>query len=447
MKLLLLLSLTIQLYTALVSLPAPLKLSISSVNFRHTLSWTPGPGTPLGTQYRVYRYPKHLMVTTTETWADLNMDPIDTEKLYVMSWFNHSLSLQSKRISFTPYVDTTITAPHVSLSGCGDCIEVNITLPRPYNSSGIQDIRDIYPGLIYEVFTKKQGQEKMTHSKTENQTELIKHLQPYSEYCVQVKPKKDNFNASQWKCVFTSIAQPQPQVFAVMGAVSVLVFLSVSALILILLSLQYAGVLCKLKEALPHTLNRILSPSYPLNPERADTQPVSIITVPERVQASSSTADSSSDEEDHLEESAALYMDRGADLSSDSGSSGDHVTQISQSTAVPELSESVSERIYEGKQEIQNEGEKVELIKNESRDSEDKWDEGLENSGDVNLFSITVAALDPQPSSTADSSSDLDPLLVTDCHSETGSDSPLPQQQPLDMEEEEEMEMSSYMCH
>lgn len=39
---------------ALGSLPAPVNLSIRSVNFNHTLRWDPGAGTPPGTRYRVY---------------------------------------------------------------------------------------------------------------------------------------------------------------------------------------------------------------------------------------------------------------------------------------------------------------------------------------------------------------------------------------------------------
>ena len=43
------------LLAALTSLPAPVNLSVKSVNFRHVLRWDPGPGTPPGTEYRVYK--------------------------------------------------------------------------------------------------------------------------------------------------------------------------------------------------------------------------------------------------------------------------------------------------------------------------------------------------------------------------------------------------------
>lgn len=454
MKLLLLLSLTILLYTALGLLPAPQNLSVSSVNFRHTLHWTPGPGTPKGAIYQVSKRCPKKHFETTKTEAELRLQPMDTNCLRVRSSFNKSSSPWSKKIFFTPYLDTTITAPDVTVSRCGECgqcITVNITLPRPHNSSGIQDIREVYRDVNYKI-SIKTGQD-VVQIQTRNQTEVIPHLLPASEYCVQVKPEYLNvkFQLSPLICVFTSIAQPS-QVFAVVGTVTVLVLLGVSTLILVLLSLQYAGILCKLKEALPHTLITVLSSSSPLNPEKTDSQPVSISPVPEKVQASSSTTDSSSDEEDYLE-SGALYKDRGADLSSDSSSSGGHVSQSSQSSAVAEQSERVSERTYEGKHEekIQSEGEKVEIMQKDSEEP-DKWDEGLENSGDVNLFSVivTVAALDLHPD-TDPHPSDLEPLLHTDFRSEMCNDSPLPQQQHLsDMEEEEEeeeVEMSNYMCH
>ncbi|KAG7239134.1 hypothetical protein INR49_030015 [Caranx melampygus] len=37
------------------SLPAPVDVFIESVNFNHVLHWTPAPGTPPGTVYRVYK--------------------------------------------------------------------------------------------------------------------------------------------------------------------------------------------------------------------------------------------------------------------------------------------------------------------------------------------------------------------------------------------------------
>lgn len=43
-------------------------------------------------------------------------------------------------------------------------------------------------------------------------------------------------------------------VFAVVGVVAALLVLSISALALVLVCLQYTGLICKLKEALPQTL-------------------------------------------------------------------------------------------------------------------------------------------------------------------------------------------------
>lgn len=40
---------------ALTFLPAPVNLSVKSVNFHHVLRWDPGPGTPPGAEYRIYR--------------------------------------------------------------------------------------------------------------------------------------------------------------------------------------------------------------------------------------------------------------------------------------------------------------------------------------------------------------------------------------------------------
>uniref|UniRef100_A0A8C5G6Y2 Interferon alpha/beta receptor 2-like n=1 Tax=Gouania willdenowi TaxID=441366 RepID=A0A8C5G6Y2_GOUWI len=54
--LLLTLFLTVQLEFALALLPAPVNISVNSINFDHSLLWDPGPGTPPGTQYKIFKW-------------------------------------------------------------------------------------------------------------------------------------------------------------------------------------------------------------------------------------------------------------------------------------------------------------------------------------------------------------------------------------------------------
>lgn len=446
MNLLLLLYLIILMYTALGSLPAPVNLSVSSFNFHHVVHWTPGHGSPPDALYLIYkRCPKNLKLikNSTKTWAEVILDIMDTQKLCVQTSFNNSLSPLSNSITFTPYLQTTITVPNMTVSGCEKCVQVNISLPRD-----VSKYRTIMDNVNFNVSWKEQGEEAAKFIQTKNSTVVIEHLHHGSEYCVQVSPRylKIIFQPSPWICVFTSQALQRP-VFAVVGVVAALLVLSISALALVLVCLQYTGLICKLKEALPQTLIAALVPGSPLSLERTVPERVFIIPRTERGLPFSNTQDSSSDEEDDREQSGAHYID-GDHLSSGSSSSCVPGTQSSQSA--PKHAGILMERINERQEEAHGDKggkcKKVEnVMKNESRDSQKQeiWEDVLEASENVNLCSVTTAALvshredDPKEL-------DLEPLFKTAIK----SDSHLPDQQQFsDTEQEEETELSNYMRH
>lgn len=108
--------------------------------------------------------------------------------------------------------------------------------------------------------------------------------------------------------------------------------------------------------------------------------------------------------------------------------------------------ERINERQEEAHGDKGGKCKKVEnVMKNESRDSQKQeiWEDVLEASENVNLCSVTTAALvshredDPKEL-------DLEPLFKTAIK----SDSHLPDQQQFsDTEQEEETELSNYMRH
>ncbi|KAJ0005948.1 hypothetical protein NQD34_015842 [Periophthalmus magnuspinnatus] len=188
MNLLLLACLMVCLCTALVP-PAPHSLYMWSFNFRHVLHWTAAPGSPPGLEYHVYnRCQGDKVGTTKKTWAAVQLKPEDKYRLCVRSHFNMTLSPPSKIISFTPFLKTNITAPNLTISGCGTCIQMNISLPKPHHTSGLQDIRDIYRDISFNVSLMKKGQETRTFTETKSQTVVLQYLSPGTEYCVQVEP-------------------------------------------------------------------------------------------------------------------------------------------------------------------------------------------------------------------------------------------------------------------
>lgn len=404
MKLLLML-LTALLGRGVCLLP-PLNLTMSSFNFKHKLHWTAAPDSPPGITYHVCarRSESSKQVATSESpWAEVKLKHLrDTYILFVKSCLNKTCSLPSINFKFTPYLNTVITTPNVTMSGCGTCIWMNISLPKAHTASGLKDLSKIYPTISYNVSWRRKTNEEVAFRVTRNQTDIIPHLLPQTEYCVRVRPSYMEviFQPSPWRCLFTSVLQPSP-VFAVVGLVATLVVLSLLALILILFSLQYTGLMCKLKETLPH---RLLTNSWEpplLRPERTVPEPVSLLTGTEGRQDSHWDQDEEDQETNQAEQGEdqeeGQYMNRCPDLSSDSSCGFGPVSSSCQSTAAAvSLPESQDEETVEVKddQTVNNESWR---IKESQDDNDEEWDKELEKYESVDLFSVTITTMELQP--------------------------------------------------
>ncbi|XP_038575689.1 uncharacterized protein LOC119903521 isoform X5 [Micropterus salmoides] len=153
-------------HTVLSSLPAPVNVSVDSVNFRHVLRWDPGPGTPPGTQYMIIRRVKGkngkpLPHNVTQTSLKLRLHHFKTYYLMVQASYNQTLSPESSKVVFTPFEDTKIGPPQLSLTGCGNCIQINISLPEADGQSGIPDIQELYDA-DFRVSWRKHNATVMT---------------------------------------------------------------------------------------------------------------------------------------------------------------------------------------------------------------------------------------------------------------------------------------------
>ncbi|KAI4805485.1 hypothetical protein KUCAC02_010099 [Chaenocephalus aceratus] len=124
-----------------VSLPAPSKVSISSLNMEHTLSFLPGPGTPPDARFtvQVLRLRKsqwRLLAACAQLTAGQKCnltrafkDRYEQYQARVQAFTLSQTSNWTVSEKFLPLTDTVLGPPDVSLSGCGDCLLLRLGAP------------------------------------------------------------------------------------------------------------------------------------------------------------------------------------------------------------------------------------------------------------------------------------------------------------------------------
>uniref|UniRef100_A0A3P9Q1Y8 Fibronectin type-III domain-containing protein n=1 Tax=Poecilia reticulata TaxID=8081 RepID=A0A3P9Q1Y8_POERE len=155
---------------SVASLPAPVNLRIESLNFKHVLHWDPGPGSPPGTQFWIYKNRKVSQKPVNSTSCNLKLKPEKKHELAVEASYNNTKSPRST-ITFQPLTETENTE---------------------------KKRVDLYLNYFQEL---------ETHRRIFNLSNLEKDV----EYCVRVLPKarsNKNTQPSEWKCIFTSISEP-----------------------------------------------------------------------------------------------------------------------------------------------------------------------------------------------------------------------------------------------
>ncbi|XP_070770626.1 interferon lambda receptor 1-like [Enoplosus armatus] len=408
----------------LSSLPAPVNVHVDSVNFRHVLRWDPGPGTPPGTQFkvftRVYGEERKGPQNLTKTSLKLKLDNSMRYYLTVQASYNQTLSPES-HVTFNPYEDTTIGPPKLSLAGCGNCIHVNVSLHK-----NIQKFYDAH----FKVLWRKRKEAEVSHEIRESKSFTIKNLENGMEYCVQVHTMirlNQHTKPSAWNCTFTSIVEPSRGPL-VLGAVAALLIFVAGVLMTSVFCLHYTGFLCKLKATLPRALIAALNQGYTLTPERTIPDHVSISSEmakqrkhnnPTTPQLATGGANSEEEEEEE-EEGINIYMDRGAELSSGdssclessdvsgnstAGASGDLGGSWTVEAEVPhtEFEVEVSrggldqdEAKAEGAEvSFTPEGGQTKVQRHVIDEMEEEEEEEVvcDSSGNVNLFSVTLGSL------------------------------------------------------
>ncbi|KAM9802236.1 uncharacterized protein ACBT44_014604 isoform 3-T4 [Syngnathus typhle] len=246
--------------SVLGTLPTPSNLSVNSVNFLHILHWDPGPGTPPGVQYTVFsrlsgeKVKEALNDYTTATSLQLRLDDYKYY-LTVQAFFNGTWSPESEEISFTPFEQTLIGPPKVMVTDCGNCILINISLPKADKSSGIpnNDILAFYKGK-FRVLWKKSNKTEVC--KTEASSVKIDNLETGKEYCVQIQTEitmNNNTKPSTWVCTFSSTTADLIRV-PVPGTLIGLGIFCIGALMTLTYCLYHNGFASKFQATLPRAL-------------------------------------------------------------------------------------------------------------------------------------------------------------------------------------------------
>ncbi|CAM4608547.1 unnamed protein product [Leuciscus chuanchicus] len=412
--------------TVLHTLPAPANLTIVSHNFRHILQWNPGIGTPPRTVFnfklccRKGKSTERLNITNTSVDVSKTLKNIYSYYNFsVWASLDNTTSLEVQK-SFTPYEETIIGPPIISLSGNESYLNISISLPG--ETTATKQIRQFYRSVSFNISWKKAGQSEAEHistSRTSPRQHVLENLQPGQQYCVRVLPKiisNLNTRASAWQCEYPSKVEPRGGLYLMSWTLGVSV--PSVAVLLLVLSLVYAGFLCKLKTPLPKSLSnmvqahylipeettceRVLSTEAQLNsasknyPSKANN-PLNVeedsgISRHEENYANQADTD---DEEDYEEEHKGTYTGCVID------DSGSDTHKSKEKAVVSTLHERSQHFSGQAREEVHHdEPECVHALRSVFEDSRHRQThseaKGNEDaSGNINLFSVTLRALEP----------------------------------------------------
>ncbi|XP_051565770.1 interferon alpha/beta receptor 2-like [Myxocyprinus asiaticus] len=270
-------------FTVLHTIPAPVNFKILSRNFDHILQWSPGRNSPPQTVYNlVSRWECSNKICSSgkpTVWLNIRNTTVNVsgvlEDIYTSCTFFLWASLDnmtSSRVNLTikPYEETIIGPPTIHLSGCGDCLKINISLPK--GSGKKHQLLEFYNSVSFNVSWKKAGEQKSNQIFISSGEYELQHLQAGAQYCVRVLPQI-NFNRntrpSAWQCEYTSKEEPIGVSWPLGAAVSGL------CVLVLAVGLVYKVSVCKIKSPLPKALSNVAQAHY-LHPEQTLTECVSL---------------------------------------------------------------------------------------------------------------------------------------------------------------------------
>ncbi|KAG7463676.1 hypothetical protein MATL_G00179110 [Megalops atlanticus] len=271
---------------ALCVLPAPFNVTIVSFNLEHSLHWLAAPKTPPAARFRVHYLHLSDVSWTPVPWCsevegkesscDLTDSFSDSSSFYVVRVQAFRFSQSSNwthSATFNPILDTILGPPQVSVSGCGNCLRLQITPPT---GRALQhfDSRHLLSEFTCRVHRSRDHIE-FTLRVSSSEEVLIEYLEPGVEYCVTAALSV-TFNTrsvpSEPHCTYTS---PAP-----VNTVPVMLSLLCLACLLGALlcgSFLYSGSILCLPKQLPMMLASI--PAEVPAAHAAAPEPFSLVTV------------------------------------------------------------------------------------------------------------------------------------------------------------------------
>nr|QYB23511.1 cytokine receptor family B1 [Scleropages formosus] len=250
---------------ALGAVPAPRNVTIQSVDFEHILKWDPGPRTPPGTMYRVNvsgsgRKSGLLLLTnvTVINLTDVLKDEYGEYQISVQALYKGKLSSAPFKI-FSPWRDTELGPPELSLTQSEDCLQLAVKLPR---GRGKRTIEEIYLQFDFKIHLNKSGAQRVDEMTMEGMNRSICELETGVEYCVQVHtsvPANKHMNPTAWKCALVGSVKQSSAVFISLGLLAVALLLGG----VVLLGLIYTGYLWKQKIHRPTVLKSLPKCNFP----------------------------------------------------------------------------------------------------------------------------------------------------------------------------------------
>ncbi|XP_053296695.1 interferon alpha/beta receptor 2 isoform X1 [Pleuronectes platessa] len=146
-------------------------------------------------------------------------DPYTHYKARVQAFTTTQTSSWTESGWFQPISDTVLGPPDVSVSGCGNCLILQL---KPPATKGLQcnlQLENLYRGVILHVRRTRDGAQFRLNLPF-SEEKVIMYLQPGVEYCVSISVTallKSNHVASKPYCAFTSHPPSSSSLYLVIG--------------------------------------------------------------------------------------------------------------------------------------------------------------------------------------------------------------------------------------
>ncbi|XP_040836683.1 interleukin-10 receptor subunit beta isoform X2 [Ochotona curzoniae] len=286
------------LVSALSMVPPPENVRINSVNFKNILQWD-SPAFPKGNltftaEYQSYMKFQGMCQKTALTECNFSsLSKYGDHTLRVRAEFENEQSDWVYR-DFCPVEDTIIGPPGIQVEVITDSLHLRFLAPKIENEPETWTMKNIYNLWAYEVQYWKNGTDKKVPVTRQYDFWVLKSLEPWTTYCVQVRGSvSDRNRTGEWSepvCKQTSKDDTRPS-----WMVAVILIASVFVVFLALLAC-FAALWCiykktkhifsprnalpqHLKEFLghPHHSTRLIF-SFPLADESEVFDKLSVIT-------------------------------------------------------------------------------------------------------------------------------------------------------------------------